>query len=199
MNDPVAIPANRLEIIDAVGSAVRPIFSVMILQRPARTTACATPIVPFDCDPTEPEVSTYLRGQPGHDCLDKCPDPVQNRDAFGHRWLVDIAWIPEYPGILCELNYLVDKRFQRLVQFNCLFTQLSQIVRLRKRQIMPQEEPLQCLLCCLLAMVQGILGYWRIGGQIYLCGLRVFSNHDSVSARRRASGCIEQFALSHNG
>ena len=65
-------------------------------------------------------------------------EPRWLRKQTARRHRLDIGT----PGILCELNYLVDKRFQRLVQFNCLFAQLPQIVRLGKRQIMPQEEPL---------------------------------------------------------
>ena len=112
--------------------------------------------------------STRFLGQPDHDRLDKCPNLVQNRDGFDHGCLIDIAWIPEHPCILCELNNPVDEWLQRLVQFDRLFAQLPQIVRLRKRLIMPREEPLQGLFCCLLAMVQRILGCWRIGGQIYM-------------------------------
>lgn len=56
--------------------------------------------------------------------------------------LIGLAWI--HPCILCELNYLADEWLQRLVEFNCLFAQLPQIVRLGKRLIMPHQEPLQC-------------------------------------------------------
>jgi hypothetical protein len=49
------------------------------------------------------------------------------------------------PCILRELNHLVDEWFQHLVQFDCLFAQLHEIVRLGEQLIVPYEEPLQRL------------------------------------------------------
>src|SRR5580693_3895602 len=43
MNHPVAIPADRLQVVHPVGTAVRTIFSVMRLQRPAGPAACTFP------------------------------------------------------------------------------------------------------------------------------------------------------------
>jgi len=147
-------------------------------------------------------VATCFLGQPAHHRLDKYPDFVQNREGFDHRRLIDIAWISEHPCILCELNHRFDEWFQRVVQYDCLFAQLPQIVRLGKRLIMPHEEPLQRLFCRLPAMVQGILGCRWLSDQIYLRAPQILtglSNQDSVSARRRASGCIKQFAFPGNG
>jgi hypothetical protein len=71
---------------------------------------------------------------------------VRNRDGFDHRW--NSSTSPGYrniPCILRELNHLVDEWFQHLVQFDCLFAQLPEIVRRGEQLIVPHEEPLQRL------------------------------------------------------
>ena len=42
MNQPVAVPADRLEVLHLVGSAVRAVLAVMDLQRPPGPAAGAT-------------------------------------------------------------------------------------------------------------------------------------------------------------
>jgi hypothetical protein len=49
-----------------VGSSVRAIFSMVNLQRPARTAACAARIVPFDCDSTVKHIHTFDERSKGH-------------------------------------------------------------------------------------------------------------------------------------
>jgi hypothetical protein len=105
-------------------------------------------------------------GQSGQQRLDERPCFVQRRGRIRHRWLVDIARVPEHPGIFRELHHLINKRLQRRVQFDRLLAQPSQIVRLRERLIMSNQKTLQRFLCRLLAVEQRIFRRRRFGGRI---------------------------------
>ena len=70
----------------------------------------------------------FLR-QPGQQRLDERPDSVQHCNRISHRWLVNIARVPEHPGIFRELHDLINKRLQRRVQFDRLLAQFPEIVR----------------------------------------------------------------------
>jgi len=61
----VAIPTNRLEIIDSVSPAVRAIFAVMDLQRPAAAAAGATATVLLQHDGAVHVVNAVHQGFQG--------------------------------------------------------------------------------------------------------------------------------------
>jgi hypothetical protein len=86
---------------------------------------------------------------------------------FGRR-PDSITRVAEDPGVLGEIDNLLDSGFQCGIKPDCLLAQLPQIVRLLKRLIVPHKKGLQGLLDGLLAMKDGIFWGGRLCRQVYL-------------------------------
>src|SRR5580704_10348470 len=79
MDHPVAIPANRLQVVDLVGPTVRTILPVMRLQWPAGPAACTSPPGSLHRDSAVQNVHALYEGPESHPlhasrgCRDQLP------------------------------------------------------------------------------------------------------------------------------